>query len=215
MGRALRVVLLTAAILAGYLAVRGVTAWRAERRRKTVYPAEEAAALLHPARRLIMPVAKALQRFRIAPGQTVLEAGPGPGYYTVDAARIVGHEGRILCLDIQRGMLEFLRDRLDVEEIRNVDLVVADAQHLPLRTGAVDTAFLVTVLGEVPDPALAVAELRRVIKPGGSLGFSESFGDPDYVRAGTLRGLCSAAGFAEKGHWRDALGYTSRFVAPD
>lgn len=215
MGRALRIAVLVSAILAGYLAVRGARTWRDERRRKTVFPAEQAQALLNPARRLIMPPQKALRRFGIKRGQVVLEVGPGPGYYTIEASWMAGPDGRVVCLDIQREMLEILGARLSAEGVTNADLIVADAQRLPLRTGAVDTAFLVTVLGEVPDPTLALAELRRVVKPGGRLGFSESFGDPDYVTAGTMRKLCRAAGFAEKGHWRDPIGYTSRFVAPD
>ena len=69
-------------------------------------------------------------------------------------------------------------------------LAVADAMHLPLATASVDRAFLVTVLGEVPDPDAALAELRRVLKPGALLGFCESLGDPDIVFLGKLRNLC-------------------------
>ncbi len=213
MGRLLRIGLIAGAIAAGYGAVRGVAAWREERRRKNVFPASEARFLLQPLRHLVMPVRRTLERFKVGSGRTVLEVGPGPGYYTLETASMVGPKGRVICLDIQRGMLEILRDRLADRGVGNVDLIVADATHLPLRESCADTAFLVTVLGEVPDPGAALRELRRVVRDGGHLGFSESFGDPDYVRTGTLEALCAGVGFREERRWREFMGYTSRFVA--
>lgn len=212
MGRPLRIGLVVGAIAAGYAATRLVAAWRQERRNKNVFPAAESRLLLQPLRHLVMPVQRTLTRFGLSPGQTVVEIGPGPGYYTIDAARIVGSGGRVVCLDIQREMLSLLADRLADHGVTNADLVVAEATHLPLRAGCADTAFMVTVLGEVPDPDVAIHEVRRVLRAGGTAGFAESFGDPDYVRAGTLRRMC-ASRFAETGHWRGILSYTSRFRA--
>ena len=213
MGRLFRIALLVTGIAAAYAGVRYAAAWREERRRKNVFPASEARFLLQPLRHVVMPVRRTLKRFQVGPGQTVLEVGPGPGYYTLEAASMIGPTGRLLCLDIQRGMLDILRDRLAERGVANVDLIVADAAHVPLKGASVGIAFLVTVLGEVPRPEAALRELRRVLRDGGNLGFSESFGDPDYVRAGTLRAMCGEAGFREEGHWREILGYTSRFVA--
>ena len=161
-----------------------------------------------------MPVAATLERFDIRPGQTVLELGPGPGYYSIEASRMLGPEGRLLCLDIQRGMLDVLARRLAEAGADNVGLAVADAMHLPLATASVDRAFLVTVLGEVPDPDAALAELRRVLKPGALLGFCESLGDPDIVFLGKLRNLCGRQGFEEVACYRNPLGYTAVFRAP-
>jgi ubiquinone/menaquinone biosynthesis C-methylase UbiE len=213
MGRLLRIALIACTIAVAYAAARFVVAWRDERRRKEVFPASQSRFLLQPARRLVMPVRRTLKRFSVGRGQTVLEVGPGPGYYTLEAASMVGPTGRLLCLDIQRGMIDLLSARLAERGVENVGLIVADATHLPLRDACVGTAFLVTVLGEVPRPEAALRELRRVLGDGGNLGLTESFGDPDYVRVGALRAMCGEAGFREKGHWREILGYTSRFVA--
>jgi ubiquinone/menaquinone biosynthesis C-methylase UbiE len=143
----------------------------------------------------------------------VLELGPGPGYFTIEASRMVGPEGRVVCLDIQREMIEALRERLEENWVENARPMVGDATRLPLRDGGVDAAFLVAVLGEVPDRVSALRELRRVLRPGGTLGFSENLTDPDYVLQRTLRDLCRATGFAEVECSRELIGYAMVFRA--
>jgi ubiquinone/menaquinone biosynthesis C-methylase UbiE len=107
-------------------------------------------------------------------------------------------------------MLDILRQRLN-EAGAAAELAVGDAMALPLRDRSVDCAFLVTVLGEVPNHLVAVRELARVTKPGGRICFTESFGDPDYVLAKQLRELAAEAGLREEGLHRDPLGYTAVF----
>jgi ubiquinone/menaquinone biosynthesis C-methylase UbiE len=207
-----RIVLLSVAMASGYLAVKGALAYVAERRRRQVFPAKDAAALLNPLRSIIMPAGKAVRRYGLSEGETVLELGPGPGWYSREASRAVGGSGRLICLDIQRDMLDILRRRLD-EDGCAADLVAGDAMRLPLRDRSVNCVFLVTVLGEVPDHAVAVKELARVTRAGGRVCFTESFGDPDYVLAKELRGMTAAASLQEEAFYRDPLGYTIVFCA--
>lgn len=187
-------------------------AWVRERRAKSVFPAEQAATLLHPLRERIQPREDTVRAFGLRPGTRALEIGPGPGYFTATAARHLGPRGRLVCVDLQPAMLRQLRDRLP-PRCENVDLVVADAQRLPFRAGAFDAAFLVAVLGEVPDERRAVAELRRVLADGGAVSFVETLTDPDYVREGRLRELCWQAGLRLDRRQRMLLGYCARFVA--
>ena len=195
----------------GIVAASAVVVWLAERRKREVFPSSQAQMLLNPLRQRLMPVARTLERFGLAPGQTVLELGPGPGYYSVEASRILGPTGRLLCLDLQRGMLDILGARLAESGAINAILVVADATRLPLQPASIDRAFLVTVLGEVPDPDAALTELRRVLKPSALLGFSESLGDPDIVFLGKLRTMCRAHGFEEVASYGNPLAYTAVF----
>jgi predicted methyltransferase len=53
-----------------------------------------------PLRRLIQPVGPTLRRFHLKGGDTVLEIGPGPGYFTVEASRVAGPYGRVISLDL-------------------------------------------------------------------------------------------------------------------
>jgi ubiquinone/menaquinone biosynthesis C-methylase UbiE len=211
-GRALRVALIAAGTVSGYYAVKLVREYSAERRRPQAFPADRADDLLNPLRAVFMPASRTLRHFDLRPGQTVLELGPGPGYYTIEASRIVGTTGRLLCLDLQQGMIERLVARLG-DGAGNVDPLVGDAMRLPLRDGAIDRAFLVTVLGEIPDPTAALAELHRVLAPDGTLAIDETMRDPDYVRVGKLQKMCSEAGFVQIAHHRSPLGYTACFRA--
>jgi ubiquinone/menaquinone biosynthesis C-methylase UbiE len=203
------------AAIAG-VAVTGAAAaaWLAERRRKTVFAAKDAPALLNPLRHVLMPVRFTLKSFGVAPGETVLELGPGPGYFTIGAAEIVGPTGRIVCVDLQREMIEMLLTRVGDAGLRNVDGLAGNAHALPLRDGSIDRAFLATVLGEVPDPDLALRELRRVLRPGATLAFCETLLDPDYIRAGVLREMCVRSGFSETRHVWFGHGYIACFREP-
>jgi ubiquinone/menaquinone biosynthesis C-methylase UbiE len=189
--------------------------WLRERHsRRGPMPFSQANKLEHPLRPLIHPLCSTLEKFRFRPGDTLLELGPGIGYFSVEASRMVGTEGRLLCLDIQPPMIGALRGRFDERNVTNAHPVVGDALSLPLTDDSVDAAFLFTVLGEIPDRPRAVAELRRVLRPGGVLSISESLMDPDYQLQDSVRDLCRASGFEVLGHSRQPLGYTMCFTAP-
>ena len=176
-------------------------------------PFTEAEHLLHPLRRFIHPVRSTVEKFRLKPGDTVLELGPGPGYFSVQAGRAVGPEGRLLAMDVQPPMVALLQQRLEEQHITNAHPMVGDALSLPLADNSLDAAFLVAVLGEVPDRPQALAELRRVLKPGGVLSICESLTDPDYQFEDTVRDLCRASEFTPLDHHRQLLGYTMSFAA--
>ena len=66
-----------------------------------------------------------------------------------------------------------------------------------LERDAFDRAFLVTVLGEVPEPERALREIYESLKPGGILSVTEVLPDPDYLPRGRLRRLVEGAGFRQ------------------
>ncbi len=192
-----------------------VVQWIRERHgRGGPMPFSEAPHLLHPLRRWIHPVRSTLERFHLKPGDALLELGPGLGYFTVEAGRMVGPEGRVLCLDLQPPMLAALRQRLEEQRVANAHPMVGDAVNLPLPDGSVDAAFLAAVLGEIPDRPQALGELRRVLKPGGVLSFLETLTDPDYMFQDSLRDICRASGFRFLEQSPQILGYTMCFAAP-
>ena len=156
----------------------------------------------NPVRRYYMrPV---LDRVGIRPGEHVLELGPGPGIFTVEAVRRLGPEGRLVAVDIQPEMIAQVEKRVREAGLANVETHVSDAYHLPLEDESLDRAFLVTVLPEISDRQRALAELRRVLKPDGVLSITEEFLDPDYPLARTTIRWAAEAGFelAERyGNW--------------
>ena len=129
------------------------------------------------------------------PGETLLEVGPGTGYYTLPVAQWLGPTGALHIVDIQRQMLDHTMRRASEQGITNIQTCEADARRLPYEDASFDGAYLVTVLGEVPDQDAALRQLRRVLKPTGRLVAGELLGDPHMVTERTLRRRAQAAGF--------------------
>jgi ubiquinone/menaquinone biosynthesis C-methylase UbiE len=128
------------------------------------------------------------------PGERVLEVGPGTGYYTLDMAEWVGPHGRVDVLDLQQEMLDHVARRARARGIGNIDATQGDARALPYADDTFDAAYLVAVLGEVPDQDAALRELGRVLRPGGRLAVGELVGDPHWVSPATLRRRAESAG---------------------
>ena len=121
-------------------------------------------------------------------GERILEIGPGLGQHAVDVAGYVGPQGRVDVLDVQQEMLDATAARAERRGVRNVFAALATSSGLlPYHDDSFDAAYIVTVLGEVPDRRQTLLELRRVLKPGGRLIVGEMALDPDFVPARRLR----------------------------
>jgi ubiquinone/menaquinone biosynthesis C-methylase UbiE len=187
--------------------------WRDVWRRfsgRGAYPHELAFVLTLPLRRFIQPPERFVRALQLLPDARVLELGPGPGWFSVDVARALPR-GRLVLFDLQREMLAKARLRLARARLANASFAQGDGTRLPFASASFDVAFLVAVLGEVPDPPACVAELRRVIRPGGLLSITETRGDPDALSEEELGALARAAGFALDGVTRDRVAFSARF----
>jgi ubiquinone/menaquinone biosynthesis C-methylase UbiE len=142
-----------------------------------------------------------------APGERILEIGPGTGYYTLDvAARLAG--GSLAVFDVQQEMLDHVMREAGARGISNVEPKLGDARALPYPDAGFDAAYLVTVLGEVPDQAAALRELHRVLKPGGRLVVGElALGDPHFVAPGSLSAAADPVGFKVEQRVGPPFGY--------
>jgi ubiquinone/menaquinone biosynthesis C-methylase UbiE len=127
-------------------------------------------------------------------GERVLEVGPGTGYYALPVATWLAPDGRLDVVDIQQEMLDHTTGRAGEQGIDNIVPTRADATSLPFQDDSFDAAYLVTVLGEIPDQGAALRELRRVVKPEGRIVVGELFGDPHMVTHGALSNRATASG---------------------
>ena len=170
-------------IAAGALAVLGVAFWWRKNPSACPYSQRFWVQAPHPGitrdrlREILEP----------APGERVLEIGPGTGYYTLDLAEWVGHEGAIEVFDLQQEMLDHTIRSAREKGLWNVNPTRGDAQVLPYEDDSFDAAILITVLGEIPDQDAALREIARVLRPGGRLIVGELFGDPHMVTTGALK----------------------------
>jgi ubiquinone/menaquinone biosynthesis C-methylase UbiE len=149
----------------------------------------------------------------VRPGERVLEIGPGTGLQALHVAGLLGDKGRLDIVDVQDQMLDHVIRRAKRAGITSVAAAKADARQLPFPGATFDAAYLVTVLGEIPDPAAAVRELRRVLKPTGRIVVGE-FLDRHYVPIVSLLSYGNAAGLELSGRLGPPLAYFAR-LRPD
>jgi len=134
--------------------------------------------LASPVRRIFYQPARILAP-HVRQGMTVLEPGPGMGFFTLELARLVGGSGRVIAVDIQSRMLDGLRRRaakagvLDRLETR---LAAPDSLGLADLAGVVDFTLAFAVVHELPAAAGFFREVARASKPGARLLLAEPMG---------------------------------------
>jgi ubiquinone/menaquinone biosynthesis C-methylase UbiE len=112
---------------------------------------------------------KVLKAAGLKPGQEVLEVGCGPGFFTIPAARIVGEEGRVDAMDINTLALERVRQKLEQEGVTNVRTMLADASQTAFPDESFDLIFLFGLGRAIGGTDRIMAELHRLLRPGGTL----------------------------------------------
>ncbi len=109
----------------------------------------------------------------ISDGMTVLDFGCGPGFFTLEAAKLVGKNGKVFAVDLQQEMLDMIRIKLDEEKnIKNVILRRCDERSIGI-TRKFDFAILYHVVHEVPDKNALFKELATIVKPAAPVLFAE------------------------------------------
>jgi len=151
--------------------------------------------LASPIRRLVQDPATILGPF-VSEGMTVLEPGPGMGFFTLELARRVGPTGRVIAVDVQERMLSGLRHRAArVGLADRIELRLARRDRLGIEdlAGRVDFALAFAMVHEVPDGGRLLAEIATSLRRGGRLLLVEPAG---HVRrdafAATLRSAAEA-----------------------
>src|SRR3712207_624961 len=147
------------------------------------------------------------------PGERVLEAGPGTGYYALEVARWTAPDGKLDVLDLQQPMLDHTMRRASQLRISNIAPTRRAAQALPYPDATFDAAYLAATLGEIPDQDAPLRELRRVLKLGGRLVVGESHPDPHMVTFGSLLSRAEEAGFRFERQLGRKFGYFASFTA--
>jgi ubiquinone/menaquinone biosynthesis C-methylase UbiE len=157
-------------------------------------------------------VTRARLREALAPaaGSRVLEIGPGTGYYSLPVAEWLGPTGRLQLVDVQPQMLDHVSHSARRRGLDDrIGLTVTDARSLPFEPASFDAAYLVMVLGEIPDQLAALAELARVVRPGGRIVVGELAFDPHVVFPRALAGKAAQVGLCvERRVGSAAGGYT-------
>jgi len=146
--------------------------------RKRVCPWWLGYVLASPLRRWLQDPAAIVAPY-VREGMTVLEPGPGMGFFTLELARRVGPKGRVIAVDVQPRMIAGLKRRLAKAGLaERVEARVApeDSMGLGDLAGKVDFTLAMAVVHEMPSASRLFAEAAAAMKPGSTLLLAEPSG---------------------------------------
>ena len=112
----------------------------------------------------------------------VADLGVGAGFYALEAARIVGAEGRVFCVDVQKELVAGVRRTAEKEGLNNLEAIWGDIEKpegTKIKSATIDAVIVSNVLFQLEDKNGFVEEVVRILKPGGKVlvvDWTESFG---------------------------------------
>jgi ubiquinone/menaquinone biosynthesis C-methylase UbiE len=115
-----------------------------------------------------------LAAVRPTPGERVLDIGSGPGLLAGELAATVGPEGAVEGIDVSESMLAIAREQPRAADSAPTRFTAADALRLPFADETFDAAVCTQVYEYVADIPAALAQARRVLRPGGRLAILDT-----------------------------------------
>lgn len=137
-----------------------------ENRNKRVCPVEYATPFDNLIRKFIHNPEKIFGNY-VKEGMVVLDVGCGPGFFSVEIARMVGESGRVVAADLQEGMLEKVKNKIRGKDIeQRIKLHKCEEDKIGISTGF-DLVLAFYMLHEVPDQDKFLEEILSILKPDG------------------------------------------------
>lgn len=140
--------------------------------RNRVCPVTLAGSLDNRIRRWVQDPRKILGPY-VKEGMTVLDFGCGPGFFSIDLARMVGKSGRVIAADLQEGMLQKLRKKIQGTELEGrITLHKCEKNKIGLLE-EVDFVLAFYLLHEIPNQETFFNEIESILKPNGQVFIAE------------------------------------------
>jgi SAM-dependent methyltransferase len=108
-------------------------------------------------------------------GSEILDVGCGPGFATLDLARLVGSEGKIVGVDASEKFIGHLQRQIEAAGLQNVTAEIGDVHALDFAENSFDGAFARWLLCFVENPEAVVANVSRLLRPGGAFVVKDYF----------------------------------------
>jgi len=136
--------------------------------RNRVCPVERAVGLDNFLRRILQNPGKILSP-HIEAGMTVLDLGCGPGFFTIEIAKMLSGAGKVIAADLQEGMLEKVEQKIAGKDIANVIELHHCGDNSTGISEKVDFILAFYMIHEVPNKENLFKELKSLLRPEGKL----------------------------------------------
>ena len=137
-----------------------------ENKQNSIYRVEAAGALDSSFRRLIQNPRKILTPF-IKEGMRVLDVGCGPGFFSIEIAKILNASGKVIAADVQQGMLDIIRKKINGTALeQTIELHKSDFENIGI-VEKVDFILAFYMVHEVRNQEKFFSELTSILKPNG------------------------------------------------
>lgn len=135
---------------------------------KRICPVRHAGFLDNRIRKLLQNPQKILGN-HVKDGMTVLDLGCGPGFFSIELAKMIGISGRVIAADLQEGMLQKLKIKIEGTEIeKRIKLHKCEEDKIGV-TEKVDFILAFYIVHEVPNQKAFLEEMRSILKPNGKV----------------------------------------------
>jgi arsenite methyltransferase len=108
-----------------------------------------------------------IRALQIRPGEQIADIGAGGGYFTFRLADAVGKDGKVYAVDIDEGMVSYLKERAATDHYENVEVILATPEDPKLPAGGVDLIFTSDTYHHFDDPTAYFTHIKRYLHPGG------------------------------------------------
>ena len=125
--------------------------------------------------------AKNIEKFSLSQGMFVADFGAGSGFYTMSAAKAVGGKGRVYAIDIQKELIQKIKNQANTEHLSNIEIIWGDVEKpggTKLKDDSMDAVILSNILFQTEDRNQLVKETKRILKVDGKVllvDWSDSF----------------------------------------
>lgn len=129
--------------------------------------------------------------FSLKSGDHIADLGAGHGYFTIPMARVVGGDGKVYAVDIQKTVLDIIRAKAKLEHLLNIEFIWGDLEQprgSHLKDNFVDAVIIANVLFQSEDKTAALKEAYRVLRARGRLMIIE-WSDENSSPLGPPQGL--------------------------
>ncbi len=137
-----------------------------------LHPIEKASSLESRLRLILQNPRKILKKY-VRSGMTVLDLGCGTGFFTLEIAKLLNNDGKVIASDVQKGMLELLKKKLRNNELQRLIEIHNNQENALCLTERVDFIFAFYSFHEMKYIDSIIRDLTRIVKPETMIFISE------------------------------------------